>query len=1261
MTDLSFPLRDAIDIPLAVHDDDFVLQIHRAQQAAAKTLSEYVVTESIAEAFDKGLRLLESTLRSGTSKGAFIHGSFGAGKSHYMAVMHQLLIGNPQARALAGLQDVVANHAELQDRNLLAIDYHLIGADNFESALFGGYLAAVKTRHSDAAAPVLHRSDALLEDADRLRVDLGEDRFFTKLAGGASPSPGWGTFESSITAERYDAARHKPAGDPDRQRLVAALVKTYFQSFESTGTWLDISSGLQAMTQHAKELGYDGVILFLDELVLWLANHLRDTTFIQTETSKVAKLVETGVGSLPVPLVSFVARQRNLKDFLGGGAVGAEQVALDDSFQWWEGRFEKITLAAANLPQIVQRRLLTPTSEEGRTALAGAVGRVRANPVAWKHLLTDEAGSAAVDFEQVYPFSPALVDAMVALSSIMQRERTALKIMSELLSRSRDELTVGDLIPVGDLFDVVVLGDSEPLTDDMKNLFRAARTFYTQKMRPYLVMRHGLDEAQSREVARDHAFRRDDRLAKTLLVAAIAPGAASLKDLTASKLAALNFGSVVSMLPGQEASQVVVLAKEWAAEFGEITVSQGGTDPVISLQLSGVDFDSVLVHVQTEDTHENRRGLLRRLLADQIGASATGALGSDYVVSHVWRGQKCEADVVFGNVRDERALPVETLTASEGRWKLVVDFPFDDAGHPPADDFLRLVQLKQDGMTTDTVAWLPHFLTAARMDDVGKLVVLDYLLTGSRFDQYSTGLPVNDREPARRQLANQRDALREQVLGALRQAYGIDAATDDHLGDRIIDGQHLVTLAPDYDPLKPSSPNFRGAVVDALGAALDARYPHHPQVDRGTDEVRRAELSAVLELARKAMAAGGRIETVDRAMATKVRRVVDGYGVGSLSEVTYVLDPVRFRWHDEFTKSAASGDVTVGALRTAIADQGMTTDAQDLLILAWASLTDRQLFRYGARMEPAAIGALTNDTTLQEPVLPTGEEWGRALDRAKSLFGVGASEHHLSSAAVNRVGIALSTRARQAEQAASELLGALDAHRDVFALSEVSPRLATARRARDLVAAISGERDHVDRIRVLAEFDLPAELQALARSLSTAAEVTAAIKGAQWQLLNQVSSLDGERADSLVQALRGAAQADQLHSELAAALSTAAAGATTILVSRRGQEPDDEAAERARREEDRRRVKAEEQARAEAERQHVLEEERKALAEREQRLREQEAELESRRREAETRARAVHSIEVKAISQLDSLRKTLVEELQNPVDGKKLHVDWRWE
>lgn len=1259
MTDLSLPLCEAIDIPRAVHDDDFVIQVHRAQEAAAQTLSDYVVTESIAESFEKGLTLVEATLSSGTSKGAFIHGSFGSGKSHYMAVMHLLLTGNSQAKALPGLQAQVDRYRDLPSTNLLAIDYHLIGAESFESALFGGYLAAMKTdkmkeRHPQMSAPVLHRSDKLFENADQHRADLGDERFFARFEASGSGSSGWGTFAAALTPELYDAARSKPAGDADRQRVVADLVRTYFPAFENTGTWLEMTDGLQAMTEHAKGLGYDGVVLFLDELVLWLANHLRDTAFIQTETSKVAKLVEVGTGALPIPLVSFVARQRNLKDFLGGGAVGAEQVALDDSFQWWEGRFEKITLAAANLPQIVNKRLLRPTSDVGRDALAAAVARVRANPVAFKHLLTDEVGSAAVDFEQVYPFSPALVDAMVALSSIMQRERTALKIMSELLSRGRDELTVGDVIPVGDLFDVVVLGDAEPLTDDMKNLFRAARTFYGRKMRPYLLNRHSLTEDEAKGLPRNHAFRRDDRLAKTLLIAAIAPGAASLKDLTASKLAALNFGTVVSMIPGQEAVQVVTLARDWSAEFGEVTVGSQTGDPVITLQLSGVDYDSILVHVQNEDTHENRRGLLRRLLAEQIGASLTGALGSEYSLTHVWRGQKREVDVVFGNVRDARALPDAALMATDGRWKLVVDFPFDDAGNPPSDDVLRLVQLKQDRLESDTIAWLPHFLTASRMDDIGKLVVLDYLLTGVRFDQYSTSLPVNDREPARRQLNNQRDSLRDQIVLALRQSYGIDAATDDHLGERVPEGNTFVTLASGYDPKKPSSPTFSDAVVTVLGGGLDARFPTHPDVDRGTDEVRRAEFNAVLELTREAMTKGGRIDTLERSTAGRVRRVVDAYGIGTLSEVTYVLDTTRFAWHDDFTKALATGDSTVGTLRAALASTGVTADAQDLLVLAWIVLTDRQLLRHGSTAGFPGIGGLANDMTLREPVLPSADNWTDALTRAKAVFGIGANEHHLSSSAVQRFGDLLATKVREFDGGVADLVSALEAHSGVLDLGDVSPRLATARRARDLIVGLRDAADHVDRIRVIAEFDLPEELQALARSLASAAVVAAALQGANWQLLDRLPSLSGEQAVNALAGLRSAAKAEQMHIDLAPALTAAAHTVTHLLVDQRD---DDSAAEQER-------ARREQQDRERREQEEELRRREQEAADRERRLREQEEEFRRRQaeaeREAERRASEEHTVDVERVAQLETLLQDLVEELRRPVEGKKLRIDWRW-
>ncbi|GAA4282747.1 hypothetical protein GCM10022261_02780 [Brevibacterium daeguense] len=1265
---LTMMLRDAIHVPEAVHDDDFVMRIHEGVPAAEQTLKDYVVTDKIAEAFDEGLTLVKSSLLRGNAKGAFIHGSFGAGKSHYMAVMHLLLTGNPHARALPGLQSVVAGHADVLSRKFLAVDYHLIGAESFEGALFQGYVNTVKDKHPDAVAPVLHQSDLLFQNAQELRTQMGDDLFFSKFA--ADFDPVLGTLSGGgLSAAELDAAAAGTASERDRQAVAAKLVETYFPAYTSTSAWLPIDQGLRIMTAHAKGLGYDGLVLFLDELVLWLANHLRDSAFIQNETSKVAKLVETGSGRMAIPMVSFVARQRALKEFLGGGNVGAEQVALEDSFQWWEDRFDKITLAAADLPEIVNKRLLTPASEAGKNALASAVARVRANPTDWKHLLTDSVGSGAVDFEKVYPFSPALVDAMVALSAIMQRERTALKIMSELLYRGRDELTVGDVIPVGDLFDVVVLGDAKPLTDDMVKVFEAAASFYRGKMRPYLLDKHNVTDAEARALDRNHPFRREDRLAKTLLVAAIAPGATSLKDLTASKLAALNFGSVVSMFGGNVSGQVVTLAAEWQGKFSEITVGSTA-DPVISLQLTGVDFDAILAHVTQEDSHPNRRKLIRDTLVDEIGAVATGSYAGEYAFDHVWRGQKRTVDVVFGNVRDKAAMPVEALKASYGRWKLVVDYPFDDEeGRNPSDDVARIYDLKQDNVVSDTVIWVPHFLTAQRMDDVGKLVQLEYLLTGDRFDQYSANLPVNDREPARRLLTNQRDSLRSQLVALLRQAYGVDSsANDDNLGTRL-PGTNFVTLADGFTPAQPSAATLHDAVMGVLGSALTARYPKHPEIERGTEEVRRAELNAVLSLARRAVDAGGRLADVDRATSSKVRRVVTAYGVGLLRETTYALDAQHFAFFDDFTRAAGTGDVTVGTLREVLAERGMTVDTMDLLVLTWAKITDREWYRAGARTSEPGIGSLAPDMLLREPVLPSEEEWQVALTRAKALFGVAADEYHLSTKAVERVSDALLGKVRPAVSTTSEAATELSEHRALLGLDETSPRWQSVTRGRDLVAVLATADNAVARIKALAQFDLPAEAQAISRSIAASGHVVAALRGASWSLIDRLPTLGGDRAARALAALRDVARQAELHAPLKPALDAAAQEAVDVIAN----DPV-EVAQRRREEEEARRLReeaerkaAEERAAREAEyarQQAEIETKRLEQAERDAEIARQRAELDRIRLELEERERARLAENSRVISraaEVQEIGRKITEELANPVKGKTLRISWRWE
>src|SRR5674476_923278 len=304
------PLRDVIEIPERISASDYVLQLHEGVSAAERTVGDYVVTDSIAKSFGEALGLVDSAVERRVPKGAFVHGSFGSGKSHFMAVLHLLLTGNTTARALPKLQKVIAANTALLDKKFLAVYYHLLGNTSF------------------------------------------------------------------------DAAIAEQVGGDGRTRLAQDLVSTLYTGYTKTGEWLEISEGLKVMTQHTRDLGYDGLVLFLDELVLWLGQHLGDAQFIATETSKVAKLVETEMTSLPVPIVSFVARQRDLKDFLGGGTVGAEQVALGQSFQWWEDRFDAIFLNSADLPKIVQQRLLQPKDEAAAVLIGAALAQVKANPEA---------------------------------------------------------------------------------------------------------------------------------------------------------------------------------------------------------------------------------------------------------------------------------------------------------------------------------------------------------------------------------------------------------------------------------------------------------------------------------------------------------------------------------------------------------------------------------------------------------------------------------------------------------------------------------------------------------------------------------------------------------------------------------------------------------------------------------------------------------------------------------------------------------------
>lgn len=85
-------IKDLIDIPERVQRGDFVLRLAEGVNRPEETLREYVVTPELQKCFDDALTFIRSALQENTSKASYLHGSFGSGKSHFMAVLHSRVL-----------------------------------------------------------------------------------------------------------------------------------------------------------------------------------------------------------------------------------------------------------------------------------------------------------------------------------------------------------------------------------------------------------------------------------------------------------------------------------------------------------------------------------------------------------------------------------------------------------------------------------------------------------------------------------------------------------------------------------------------------------------------------------------------------------------------------------------------------------------------------------------------------------------------------------------------------------------------------------------------------------------------------------------------------------------------------------------------------------------------------------------------------------------------------------------------------------------
>lgn len=1100
-------LKDLIDLPEQVRQGDFVLRLTEGIQHPEQTLANYVVTPQLAGCFDRALGLIQASLLGKTSKGSYLHGSFGSGKSHFMAVLLLLLEHHDAAWRIPELAAVLGKHQWAVGKKFLLVPYHMIGAKDMTSAILGGYVDFVTKHHPDKPHPGVYRSEAILDSARNLRATMGDSMFFNALnAGQGTVDDGWGTLGSAWDAVLFDQACAANPQDQRRVRLVGNLVATLFTHAHGTADYIDLDNGLAVLSQHAHGLGYDAVILFLDELVLWLASHAADPKFVTQQGQLLSKLVEAQNPDRPAPLVSFIARQRDLRELVGDTMLGAQYVSFSDSLKWWDQRFDVIKLEDRNLPTIAEKRVLKPKSEAARQQIEQAfreTERVRREVL--DVLLTSQGDRDL--FRKTYPFSPALMETLVALSSLLQRERTALKIMLQLLVDQRDYLKLGDMVPVGDVFDVIMKGE-EPFSDAMRAHFENARKLYEQKLVPLIEAERGLKRDEvgrlPAEDPRVQAFRRDDRLAKTLLLSALAPEVESFKAMTVNKLAALNHGTIRTPVPGREGQFVFEQCRKWASVIGQIRLGDEPVNQTVSVQLTGVDTESLISQAATEDNAGNRIRKVKELVYEMMGLTLLDELWIPH--SFTWRATKRQCLVLFANVRE---VTDETLANPGEQWKVILDFPFDlDEASGPREDLGRLQAFQQkhpEGCRT--IVWLPSFLNVQAQKELGLLVKLDHLLTGSRFDSYASRLSAVERSQAKVILENQRSALRQKVKSHLEAAYGLgsekralDAAHGLEPDEQIVSLDHAVA------PPIPSGANLGQAVDQLLEAALAAQYPGHPRFDPDarTSGVAVKRVWAILE---EALQSPEGRSPVEAALRKDVKLLAEPLKLVTMGETHLVLNQ---HWRHHFVQKEAQhgGPMTVGKLRRWMDEpqpMGIPPDLQSLIILFFAGYTNRSFVLHGGAVQPALDG-LRDEMELREQPLPPEATWAAAMERAQAIFGLtpGAARN---AANVARLTGDIQNQCSNLVEGARSLVHQLQTRLRALGIQDShSSRLVAASDGLNLVEAIrSATESQV--IAAFARAPLQAAPLAVGTTLRKAREVAEALTNARWALLESATSL----------------------------------------------------------------------------------------------------------------------------------------------------------
>lgn len=854
-------ITEAFDLPSPdeIRALGFVVQLTDADEdtRARRLVDDYVITPGVREELKRILNFVQRTFARGQEVGWFLHGSFGSGKSHLMSYLGFLMEDRDFAWQKPDplVAELARRHrADIQARRPLVVRLHMLSAD-YEGSRFDRLVYTATNhalaRHGTPPFEFIH-VDGILDEARREAAQYG-DAFWRHLE------------TAGIVGSRAEFEA-LAAGDPDdREALARAYLEHKGRDIADAPIDPAWSDGLQRLARHLQAHGYGALVLLVDEMLLWLSG--KTGPEFKQAVNQLNTIVDHTDGPRAIPTAVFVARQRRLAEFFPD-MVDEEQ--LHDHIDHHAGRFETTTLDDVELRYICKARVLRrrdPAAvERALDQLADTHGRVLPAIL--------QQGADLEYLRDVYPFHPALIEMLIDISSLMQRDRTALRLLYELLVIHNPDLPLGQLIPVGRAFDAIFPPAGVEGSRRVEHL-RAVHSLYHQRIHPTLEARRrdavaagdppdGFTEPRRRIL---------DQLVKTALLAEVSPRLRGPNPMTVERLVLLNDVDVTGETDRGRMVQASQDLEDLARRVPALQVSGTGKSALVSVTLEGADFGAVLDRARGHVDNPRRRfHAFYHVLKPQLGVHDRPGFrddeSNDGAIEVTWRGTRRRGTLALANVRE---LPYDRFKVHDGEFRLLLDYPWDEPGHTVAEDRERARRVRSSEGVSYSACWLPRHLVQPELDVVRDLSAAAFIASGEGQEMLLANLPTADRQQIVARGQDLERTLRQRLEQILRVIYKDHGEVVPLVGDIATDLPHA---------------DMRANAEHLARALLDRRFPQHPHF---TAEPRPAELQTLLAWMIQAAETPNLTAAIEPAAADVLRAIGQPLELASIGQTQATL------------------------------------------------------------------------------------------------------------------------------------------------------------------------------------------------------------------------------------------------------------------------------------------------------------------------------------------------------------------------------------